>query len=190
MRVRDPESKKRQLINAALTEFAAHGLAGGRVDAIAQGAGCSSGLVYTYFGSKEGLFDAVLTAIATTTTESVPITGDDLPGYAERLHQAGQEHPEVARFVTWYQLERDPLDVPPVPDASVAHKVEVIREAQERGIVRDDISPRTLAISIQAIARMWVTNPRTVVDAVDPDGDEQFRRESIRTAVQALISPR
>lgn len=189
MRVRDPENKKKQLVYAALAEFAAHGLAGGRIDAIARGAGCSSGLVYTYFGSKEGLFDAVLKAIANTANASVPITGDDLPGYAERLYQAGKEHPEVTRFVTWYQLERDPADVPPVADGSVPHKLDVIREAQARGIVRDDIPAGTLLLAIQAIARMWVTSPRTVIEAIDSDADQEFRRKSVRTAVQALITP-
>jgi AcrR family transcriptional regulator len=189
MRVRDPESKKRQLIDAALTEFAAHGLSGGRIDAIAQRAGCSSGLVYTYFGSKEGLFDAVLGFIATSAVEGIPITADDLPGYAERLHRAGEAHPEVTRFVTWYQLERDPAQAAPMPDESVKHKIDVVREAQQRGLVRDDIDPAALVLAMQAVARMWVTQPKSVLDAVDPDGSDDFRRASVRTAVRALTEP-
>jgi AcrR family transcriptional regulator len=188
MRVRDPESKKRQLIEAALAEFAAHGLAGGRIDAIAQGAGCSSGLVYTYFGSKEGLFDAVLAFIATSAVEGIPITADDLPGYAEKLHLAGEARPDVTRFVTWYQLERDPSDVPPMPDTSVKHKIDVVRQAQGAGLVRADVDPAALVLALQAIARMWVTQPRAVLDAVDPAGSEEFRRESVRSAVRALTA--
>jgi AcrR family transcriptional regulator len=188
MRVRDPESKKRQLIEAALAEFAAHGLAGGRIDAIAQRAGCSSGLVYTYFGSKEGLFDAVLGFITTSVVEGIPITADDLPGYAEKLHLAGAAHPEVTRFVTWYQLERDPADAPPMPDEAVRHKIEVVREAQRRGLVRDDVDAAAMVLALQAVARMWVTEPKGVLDAVDPGGSEEFRRESVRAAVHALTA--
>ena len=191
MRVRDPDSKKRQLVEAALAEFAAHGLAGGRIDAIAKRAGCSAGLVYTYFGSKEGLFDAVLADIAAATVATIPITGDDLPGYAERLHDANQAHPDAVRFITWYQLERDPTgDAPATADDTVRHKVEVIREAQENGLVRDDIPAPALLLTIQAIARMWVTEPRSLLTAVDPTSNEEFRRDSVRLAVTALISPR
>ncbi|BEL05542.1 hypothetical protein Q0Z83_037330 [Actinoplanes sichuanensis] len=189
MRVRDPDSKKRRLLTAALTEFAAHGLSGGRIDAIAKGAGCSSGLVYTYFGSKERLFDAVLAFIAESAVAGMPITGDDLPGYAEKLHQGNQDHPEVVRFVTWYQLERDPgTDTPPMPDDTVKHKIDVVRQAQKDGLVRDDIPAPTLLLAVQAIARMWTTHPRSTLDAIDPTADRQLRREAVRAAVQALVA--
>jgi AcrR family transcriptional regulator len=190
MRVRDPDGKKRQLIDAAMTEFASHGLAGSRIDAIAERAGCSAGLVYTYFGNKEALFDAVLADLAATTGATVPIDGDDLPGYAERLHAAGRDHPEVVRFVTWYQLERDAgADPGPGTEETVRHKIDVIRQAQGRGLVRDDIPAPMLLLSLQAIARMWVTEPQSVLAIIDPDTSDAFRREAVRLAVSALITP-
>ncbi|MFI5893923.1 TetR family transcriptional regulator [Actinoplanes sp. NPDC051513] len=160
----------------------------GAVDAIADRAGCSAGLVYTYFGSKEGLFDAVLAEITASTVSAIPITPDDLPGYAVRLHDANLEHPDVVRFVAWYQLERDPGATAAEP--AVTHKIEAVREAQRRGLVRDDVPAETLLLAIQSIARMWVTEPQTVLRAVDPVESAEFRRESVRGAVSALINGR
>jgi AcrR family transcriptional regulator len=57
---RDSAATKERLLEAATAEFAAHGIAGARVDRIAAAARANKQLIYAYFGSKEQLFDAVL----------------------------------------------------------------------------------------------------------------------------------
>ena len=51
-----------RILDAALAEFAAHGLAGARVDEIAARAGANKRMLYAYFGAKEDLWLAVLEA--------------------------------------------------------------------------------------------------------------------------------
>jgi hypothetical protein len=46
----------------------------------------------------------------------------------------------------------------------------------QQGLVRDDISAPALMLAIQAIGRMWVTAPRSVTSAADPDEDDDVRR--------------
>ena len=58
-RPRDPE-RCRRILEAARTHFYAHGLERASVDAIASDAGVSKMTVYSHFGSKEGLFEAVV----------------------------------------------------------------------------------------------------------------------------------
>jgi TetR/AcrR family transcriptional repressor of mexJK operon len=58
-RPRDPERLKR-ILDAARSHFYAHGLERASVDAIAAEAGVSKMTVYSNFGSKEGLFEAVV----------------------------------------------------------------------------------------------------------------------------------
>jgi len=55
----DPHLRER-LIAAATGEFAAHGYAGARLDAIAERAGVTKGGIYFHFDGKEDLFFAVL----------------------------------------------------------------------------------------------------------------------------------
>jgi len=57
---RDPDRTRGRILAAAIAEFAAKGLAGARVDAIALRAGSNKRMLYHYFGDKEGLFRAVL----------------------------------------------------------------------------------------------------------------------------------
>lgn len=58
-RPRDPERSQR-ILEAARKHFYAHGLERASVDAIAAEAGVSKMTVYSNFGSKEGLFEAVV----------------------------------------------------------------------------------------------------------------------------------
>src|SRR5215475_13241142 len=53
-----------RILDAALSEFASHGLAGARTDRIAQAAGVNKALLYYYFDSKENLYRAALEMIA------------------------------------------------------------------------------------------------------------------------------
>jgi AcrR family transcriptional regulator len=56
----DPEQTKRNIIDIATEEFAAMGLSGARVDAIAERTNTTKRMLYYYFGSKEGLYEAVV----------------------------------------------------------------------------------------------------------------------------------
>ena len=52
-RRRNPEATRKKLLTAARREFANRGLAGARVDDIAERAGVNKQLVYHYFGDKD-----------------------------------------------------------------------------------------------------------------------------------------
>src|SRR6201997_27408 len=58
--VRDAERTQAAILAAAEEEFADKGLAGARVDAIAEQSGANKRMLYYYFGSKENLYLAVL----------------------------------------------------------------------------------------------------------------------------------
>lgn len=55
-----PEARER-ILDAAERAFSEHGLAGARVAAIAAAADVNKAMLYYYFGSKDGLYEAVLT---------------------------------------------------------------------------------------------------------------------------------
>ena len=56
----DAEKTRQNILAVARREFAAHGLSGARVDAIAARINTTKRMIYYYFGSKEGLYLAVL----------------------------------------------------------------------------------------------------------------------------------
>ena len=58
--MREAETSRGEILAVATEEFAQRGLAGARVDAIAERTRTSKRMIYYYFGSKEGLYKAVL----------------------------------------------------------------------------------------------------------------------------------
>src|SRR3982751_1101000 len=59
-RTNDPERTKANILEVAAAEFGEKGLAGARIDEIAALTQTSKRMIYYYFGSKEGLYLAVL----------------------------------------------------------------------------------------------------------------------------------
>lgn len=59
-RTNDPARTMAGILEVATKEFAEKGLSGARIDAIADATSTSKRMIYYYFGSKEGLYVAVL----------------------------------------------------------------------------------------------------------------------------------
>lgn len=57
---KDPAKSRAEILAAAISEFAARGFEGARVDAIARRTRTTRAMIYYYFASKEGLYVAVL----------------------------------------------------------------------------------------------------------------------------------
>jgi AcrR family transcriptional regulator len=128
-----------RILEAAADEFARYGLAGARVDRIAEHAAANKQRIYAYFGGKEALFDQVVSARILDLLDAVPFDADDLPGYAVRLFDFTVGHPELIRLLLWHTLERPGmLGTLERSATSSAAKVEALREAQARHPERID----------------------------------------------------
>ena len=57
---RDPEGTRRRIMEASIKDFSKLGFGGARVDKIAAAAKTNERMLYYYYGSKQGLFLAVL----------------------------------------------------------------------------------------------------------------------------------
>src|ERR1700722_8098437 len=75
-----PEESRAAILRAAAQEFAEHGIAGARTDAIARAARVNKALLYYYFKDKETLYGAVLdSAFSGMTTNIFQVLDSDLP---------------------------------------------------------------------------------------------------------------
>jgi TetR/AcrR family transcriptional regulator len=88
---RSAETRGR-ILDAALSEFAANGLAGARTEQIAAAAGVNKALIYYYFESKEKLYSAALEMVSARVRDrSMAVFLRDVsPG--ERLLRAALDH--------------------------------------------------------------------------------------------------
>jgi TetR/AcrR family transcriptional regulator len=85
-----PEESRAAILHAAAHEFAEHGIAGARTDAIAREAEVNKALLYYYFKDKETLYDAVLdTAFSGLKTTVFQVLDSDLAPRAKMMAYAG-----------------------------------------------------------------------------------------------------
>jgi AcrR family transcriptional regulator len=174
---RDAEATRTRILEAAIEEFSAYGLAGARIDRIAAAAEANKRSIYVYFESKEKLFDAALIHVLTRMIADVPLTEDDLPGYAGRLFDYHLIRPQGFRMNTWRQLER-PGSGPDAGDM-YAKKIAALATAPGQGTIR----PADLLVLINGLAYSWLLSPRDLLAADGSDADSASRLAEHRAAI-------
>lgn len=184
---RQSRATRERLLAAATEEFQRHGLAGGRVDRIAEASASNKRLIYIYFGDKEGLFDAVVARHVEVMLDAVPMTADDLPRYAADLLAHLEDHPEVARLFAYRNLERPVTS--PAENASYERKVSAIREAQQAGHLDDSVPAVQLLAMVLGLVGSWAVASPALREAADRDVDHGPRDQLVRRAVRRLSAP-
>jgi AcrR family transcriptional regulator len=177
--VRDAERTKQAILDAAKIEFAEKGLAGARVDAIAEQSGANKRMLYYYFGSKDDLYVAVLEDVygAMRRTESeLDVTHLEPMEGLRRLIEfkfdyylknpivirilAG-ENLQNARFLTRSKRLRH-------MHLSVVQSLEAVLTAgRKAGIMRGGVDPVQLYISIAGLSYFYFANSATLSTAFD-----------------------
>ncbi len=175
-----------RILAAATAEFAERGLAGARVDRIAERAAANKQRIYAYFGGKEGLFDAVVAVQIELLIDAVPFDADDLSDYAARLFTFNRAHPELIRLIEWHNLER-PGRVAVLPDLTGANaaKVEALRAAQQRHPERIDPTVPAERLLGQVLA---VVHGATLAAGLFDQDDDPIRADVVRS-VSRIVAP-
>jgi AcrR family transcriptional regulator len=172
-RTYDAERSMADILKVATREFAEKGLAGARVDAIAAATATSKRMIYYHFGSKEGLYLAVLeAAYARIRAIEADLHLEDLaPEDALRKLVAftfdyQQDNEDFIRLVMNENMHRgeylaqsrtiQELNVP---------AIDAVRRVYERGVrekaFRRGLDPVDLHMSISALCFFNVANRHT-----------------------------
>ena len=172
-RTNDPERTMAGILEVATAEFAAKGLSGGRIDAIADATKTSKRMIYYYFGSKEGLYIRVLEEAyrRMRMIESELHLGDLDPVEGLRRlvqftfdHHVGNE--PYIRLVMNENMERGAY----LAQSKIIQELNVpaiaaIRELYERGVTqgvfRAGLDPVDIHASISALTFFNVSNQHT-----------------------------
>ncbi|MFF9203222.1 TetR family transcriptional regulator [Streptomyces sp. NPDC014986] len=185
----DATETKRRLMKAAVEEFAAYGLAGARIDRIAENAKANKRSIYMHFGTKEELFDKVVADSMSELATAVAIDAGNLPDYAGELYDQLERRPHVRRLYLWAGLERQrPIDA---EVAEYRRNVHAIQAAQEAGRIRTDIPALDLMAMVIALVISWDTASWSL-KALRPEAAHQppaGHRAAMAAAVTALARP-
>ena len=149
-------------LKAAADLFAAKGFAGASINAIAQAAGTSKANIFHHFGSKQGLYLAVLKSA----TDQSAVLLDDLGGgpgsWAERLERFTREQllamlaaPQSYRLILREALEHGDENGKALAEQVVgdplSRLVTLIGHGQAAGVLRADLDPALAATVLVSV---------------------------------------
>ncbi|PYO41959.1 MAG: hypothetical protein DMD33_11895 [Gemmatimonadetes bacterium] len=187
-------SRALRIIAAAREEFSRRGFDGARVDQIARKAGVNKQLLFYYFHSKRGLFNAVLARGAAQLEQALaglPLVGNPPePDPLSRIRTALEaqfdflaEHPELVALLT--QAGRS--DARPFAPA-IKRLVVLLAEGQGRGHVRDDLDPHLAAAQALVLMVAYLGLESLIAMSAPPLGaDEPALRERWKEAAVKLV---
>lgn len=141
------------ILSAARQEFGQQGYAGGRVDRIARRAGVNKQLIFYYFGSKAGLFQAVVESASRDIASDAGAAGlsggplDQLRALLERAFNTLAANADLLRATVVASETGEGSRA--LWAEHLAQLGETIRalvsDAQGLGYVRDDVDPAIVA---------------------------------------------
>ena len=194
-RQRDPERTRADILDEATAEFAERGLAGARVDEIAARTRTTKRMLYYYFGSKQGLYLAVLErAYVGIRALERDLEIEDLNparavrAVAELTFDHHEAHPDFIRLVAIENIHHaEHLRASPVLSGLSGTAVDVLDGVLERGraagLFRADVDALDVHMLISAFCVFRVANRSTFAALFGRDLLEPGRRGHYRQMV-------
>ena len=182
-----PEESRAAILKAAVKEFADHGIAGARTDAIARAAHVNKALLYYYFKDKGTLYEAVLDHVFNGLRERVvPVLERDAPPREKMLQYLGAyfdyvaENPRFPRVVQAEWMRSPGTHIAQMKGIAKQHfrpiyqkLVEVLHEGIAAGEFRPvnpmDFLPSVVAMIIFYFSAAPVIKTLMNVDPLSPE---------------------
>ena len=198
-RTNDPERTKADIIEVATREFSENGYSGGRVDEIAERTKTSKRMIYYYFGSKDGLYRAVLLeyyrklrgAEQQLDLEHKPALDalKLLVGFTYDWHMA---HADDVRLVMVENIHRarhlaELPSIEPVNLSVVSLTGQILERGVKEGVIRPGVEPMDLYLSIAALCFFNVSNRHTIATIFGYDLASAKAMKARRAAIIDMV---
>jgi AcrR family transcriptional regulator len=195
------ERTKQDIIQVATEEIATHGLTGARVDEIAKRTSTSKAMIYYYFGSKNGLYLAVMDNIYANirkAEESAHIAPDApassmLRAYVENTFDYHAEYPLFARMISIENIHNASFLKQSIKIKDMNRPLLLtIKSILDRGIAegtfRKDVKPLELHYVISALCIFRISNGQTFGAIFDVDlHSAPWRKRQRKLVVEAVL---
>lgn len=188
------------ILQVATREFAQHGLPGARIERIVQQTRTSKRMIYYHFGSKEGLYRAVLEH-AFETVRRVDQHFDANAGTPEQaLRQIARNafaafmgHPDFVRLLTFENLAGAPFIRESEPVSRLNRRAmqdmqAVLERGQADGSMRSDVAAMDVYINIVGLCYYHVAHQAGYLSGGFVRGNrQQLRAQSFHQQRQVAI---
>lgn len=202
-RSHDADATRADILRVAATEFSAKGLAGARIDEIAEKTRSSKRMIYYYFGSKEELYRAVLEqsyggireAEADRHFEEMPAL-EALRAHVEHTLDYHLAHPEFVRLVMNENIHHAQHlgGVEGISERNrrvVASMQAIIDKGMAEGTFRAGLDPLELHLQISSLCFYVVSNRHTIrtifgLDMANQEVIARRRAAIVHTILEAV----
>ena len=172
-----------RLLHEATRLFAARGYDGVTVDEVVAAAQVNKRMVYHYFGSKDGLYMAVLERAYTGLRQSEEgmfppaiwnePTREIVANVVAVYMRFFQTHPDVGRILLWENLQGGSHLRRVTPAISKSPMLpflqRLVRKGEEDGSFRSGIDPQHLLVNLFGLCQIYFSNRHTMSHAIDLD---------------------
>lgn len=206
VRSQDPEGTRANIIEIASEEFARNGLAGARIDEIADRTRSSKRMIYYYFGDKEGLYVSCLEnayRVVRDGERRLDVEGlaplEALRKLVEFTFEHHRKHESFIRMVMAENLNRgEYLDRSPsireLNSGAVTTIETIYRRGVAGGLFREGIDPQDLHWQISALCFFNVSNRATFSQVIGRDvgtakAQAALRRSTVDMVVRFVVRP-
>lgn len=191
----DPDRVRRNILEVARTEFAEKGLSGARVDDIASSTDTSKRMIYYYFGSKQGLYVAVLEEayIAMRAAETaLDLTHvDPVEALTQLIGVTFDHHAHNPYFVRLVMIENihhgKHLKISRTIALLNLSAISIISDIYKRGVAagvfRTGIDPMQIHLTISALSFYNVSNRHSIATVFGLDMNAEDALRERRTIV-------
>ena len=174
VRAQSAATTRDAILRAATKVFAKHGFAGGRVDQISKAAKSHDRMIYYYFGSKEGLFIAVLEDMYRRFNDAESRLTLDPTKPVEALCDVirfmwgyYQTHPEFITLLNSENLHRGAhiaksLRAREYSSPAIAVLGTVLARGAAKGLFRRDVAARDVYLMIASMGYFYLSNRYTL----------------------------
>jgi AcrR family transcriptional regulator len=195
-RAQDPDETRNNILEVAAREFADKGLAGARIDEIAEKTASSKRMIYYYFGGKNELYRAALErSYAQIRSREAEARFESLPADAalraqvEHTFDYHAEHPDFVRLVMNENIHHGEhiAHVPGLKERNrsvIASLKAILDQGEAQSLFRAGIDPVDLHMSISALCFYNVSNRHTFSSnfGVDMGAPKSLKKRRVQVA--------
>lgn len=198
----NPEAVKQDILAVALSEFAANGLSGTRVDTIASRTQTSKRMIYYYFGDKLGLYTRALEAAYLKVRDGeAALVLDHLPpeealgqlvAFTFDHHRANPDFIRMVMIENIHNAENVAASevIRDMNTGAIATLSAICHRGQAAGVFRDALDPVALHWQISALSFFNVSNRPTFSaifgETLFSDPSQDLLRKQAVEAILAL----
>lgn len=196
---RNAERTRANILTAAIAEFSEKGFAGARVDTIAAMAGCNKGMIYQYYGSKENLYELVLSheyemlsGIEAEIIQNYSDPGVLIDVIVDRYFDFLFAHPDFVKIIMWENLNearsvKSNSSISNLKAPIIQCVRETVRRGREAGLFNENANSKVVVFALITGAFSYFSNRYTLPCVLNIDLDSPDFVTSHKEIVKAGI---